>query len=167
VLGWVTRADEVDAGEVRVEEVRAESIAPARSASRRFTILRSAPLKSAFPKSSATQGFQFRHSLQAVVPCRNTLDVLVDRRLTLPRSADISLRPAPRAACQSSSRLLMVTPYRDMHLDLSDEETAALIKEFYNIARNDRYPSPSGDPCPEGDPREAQAGAGRERLPPP
>jgi hypothetical protein len=27
-----------------------------------------------------------------------------------------------------------------MHLDLSDEETAALIKELHGIIQNDRYP---------------------------
>jgi hypothetical protein len=27
-----------------------------------------------------------------------------------------------------------------MHLDLSDEETAALTKELHNIVENDRYP---------------------------
>jgi hypothetical protein len=45
------------------------------------------------------------------------------------------------------------------HLDLSDEEAAALIKELADITGNDRYPF-SAHPDVEGDPRQTQTRAG-------
>jgi hypothetical protein len=46
------------------------------------------------------------------------------------------------------------------HLDLSDEEAAALIKELADITRNDRYPFSSRIPDSEGDPGEAATETG-------
>ena len=56
-----------------------------------------------------------------------------------------------------------------MQLDLTDDEAAALTEELHEIVENDRYPfslsrshlrcSPR-IPHAEGDPRQAQAGAG-------
>jgi hypothetical protein len=48
-----------------------------------------------------------------------------------------------------------------MHLDLSDEEAAALTKEFADITGNGRYSFAEARPHPEGDPSEAQARADR------
>jgi hypothetical protein len=54
-----------------------------------------------------------------------------------------------------------------MHLDLSDNETAALLRERDNII--DRGPLPDLAPHPdlESDPRQTQAGAARKPAPPP
>jgi hypothetical protein len=49
--------------------------------------------------------------------------------------------------------------WRFMHLDLSDEETPALIKELHDIVENDRYLL-AAHPHAEGDPRQAQTGVG-------
>jgi hypothetical protein len=51
-----------------------------------------------------------------------------------------------------------------MHLDLTDEETAALIQELHDIRRERPLPVLAAYPHPEGDPREAQAGAGSRAL---
>jgi hypothetical protein len=50
-----------------------------------------------------------------------------------------------------------------MHLDLSDEETAALSQELHDIVEGDRYPFLAAYPHPEGDPKldpPARAAAG-------
>jgi hypothetical protein len=52
------------------------------------------------------------------------------------------------------------------HLDLTDEEAAALIKEFADITGNDRYPF-SPQPDLEGDPGEAATRTGPRAAPPP
>jgi hypothetical protein len=52
-----------------------------------------------------------------------------------------------------------------MHLDLSDEEAAALTQELHDIVENDRYPF-SSHPHAEGHSRQAQTGAGAQALAP-
>ena len=47
-----------------------------------------------------------------------------------------------------------------MHLDLSDDETAALTKELDDITRNDRYPFSERIRTLKGNPRQAQAATG-------
>jgi len=51
-----------------------------------------------------------------------------------------------------------------MHLDLWDEETAALIKELHDLVENDRYPFSPVHPHAEGHSRQAEAGAGAQAL---
>jgi hypothetical protein len=51
-----------------------------------------------------------------------------------------------------------------MHLDLSDEESAALTKELDDITRNDRYPFSPAHSHAEGDLAEPQARAGARAL---
>jgi hypothetical protein len=46
---------------------------------------------------------------------------------------------------------------RAMNLDLSDEETAALIRELHDIVESDKFPVLAAHPHPEGDSWEAQA----------
>ena len=47
------------------------------------------------------------------------------------------------ARCRSpGSSRRQATPYRAMHLDLSDEEAAALARELRDIIESDKYPSP-------------------------
>jgi hypothetical protein len=46
-----------------------------------------------------------------------------------------------------------------MNLDLTNEETAALLRELDNIIDKRPLPALAPHPDPEGDPREAQAGA--------
>jgi|HubBroStandDraft_4_1064222.scaffolds.fasta_scaffold23749_7 hypothetical protein len=46
-----------------------------------------------------------------------------------------------------------------MHLDLWDEETAALIKELHDLVENDRYPFSPVHPHAEGHSRQAQTRA--------
>ena len=50
------------------------------------------------------------------------------------------------------------------HLDLTDEEAAALIKELADITGNDRYPFSPRNPDPEGDPDQTQTRAGPRAL---
>jgi hypothetical protein len=50
------------------------------------------------------------------------------------------------------------------HLDLTDEEAAALIKELADITGNDRYPFSRRNPRPPGHPRQAQTEAGSRAL---
>jgi hypothetical protein len=52
-----------------------------------------------------------------------------------------------------------------MHLDLSDEVTAALIQELHNIVEHDRYPFSPRIRTLRGRRRQAQAGAS-DRTPP-
>jgi hypothetical protein len=47
-----------------------------------------------------------------------------------------------------------------MHLDLRDEETAALTQELHEIVENDRYSFSPRIRTLEGDRRQAQTGAG-------
>jgi hypothetical protein len=51
-----------------------------------------------------------------------------------------------------------------MHLDLSDDEAAALTQELHDIVENDRYPLLAAHPHAEGHTREAQTGAGPRAL---
>ena len=48
------------------------------------------------------------------------------------------------------------------HLDLADDETAALTRELHDIVENDRCPVLASHA--EGDPRQAQTGAGPRAL---
>jgi hypothetical protein len=49
-----------------------------------------------------------------------------------------------------------------MYFDLTDEETASLIRELHDIVENDRYPFSPRHPHAAGDPRQAQTGAGAQ-----
>jgi hypothetical protein len=51
-----------------------------------------------------------------------------------------------------------------MHLDLSDDEAAALTQELHEIVEDDRLPVLAAHPHTEGDPRQAQTGAGARAL---
>ena len=67
------------------------------------------------------------------------------------RAVIAALRPSPHIGA--------------MHLDLSDEEAAALTQELHDIVENDRYPF-SSHPHAEGHSRQAQTGAGAQALAP-
>jgi hypothetical protein len=54
-----------------------------------------------------------------------------------------------------------------MHLDLTDEEAAALIKELADITGNDRHPFSSRIPTPRGILAKLRPEPVREPLPPP
>jgi hypothetical protein len=51
-----------------------------------------------------------------------------------------------------------------MHLDLTDEEAAALTQELHEIVENDRYPFSPRIRTLRGIPRQAQTGAGSRAL---
>jgi hypothetical protein len=51
-----------------------------------------------------------------------------------------------------------------MHLNLTDEETAALTKELHDYRRERPLPPVTSHPHPEGDPREAKTRAGPRAL---
>jgi hypothetical protein len=51
-----------------------------------------------------------------------------------------------------------------MTLDLTEEEAAALLRELDEIIETDRYPFFAPHPHPQGDPRQAQTGAGSRAL---
>ena len=67
------------------------------------------------------------------------------------RAVIAALRPSPHIGA--------------MHLDLSDDEAAALTQELHDIVENDRYPF-SSHPHAEGHSRQAQTGAGAQALAP-
>ena len=50
------------------------------------------------------------------------------------------------------------------HLDLTDDEAAALTQELHDIVENDRYPFSPAHPHAEGHSRQAQTGAGAQAL---
>jgi hypothetical protein len=51
-----------------------------------------------------------------------------------------------------------------MHLDPTDEETAALTQELHDIIENDPLPVLASYPHAKGDPRQAQTRAGSRAL---
>src|SRR5262249_49632941 len=71
----------------------------------------------------------------------------------------------PNIAESDSSPLVNApTHLRDMNLEFSDEETAALLAELDRIIRDDRYPLSPRIRTLESDPREDQTRAGPRNL---